>query len=181
MWDFGDGVKAGGEPATHTYTQPGTYNAKVTVTDPGDKSATATVQIVVKRQDDDERRRGRAAARPRRRAGRGRERPAGAVGKRFGVARVLRRGLRYTVTCERGVPRDLGAAGSRPAARQVQRPPDRGRPLAQDRAAARSQRPPQPGGGDARGDVRSLQATLVLKVRTADGTKTIRSAVTLRR
>ena len=29
--------------------------------------------------------------------------------------------------------------------------------------------------------VRSLKATLVLKVRTADGTKTIRSAVTLRR
>ena len=48
--------KAGGESATHTYTQPGTYTAKVTVTDPGSKSATATVQIVVQAEDDDERR-----------------------------------------------------------------------------------------------------------------------------
>ena len=36
--------KAGGESPVHTYTQPATYNAKVTVTDPGGLSATATVQ-----------------------------------------------------------------------------------------------------------------------------------------
>ena len=34
VWEFGDGGMAGGRSATHTYTTPGTYAAKVTVTDP---------------------------------------------------------------------------------------------------------------------------------------------------
>ena len=46
-WDFGDGGKAFGAQATHRYTTPGTYNAKVTVTDPDGASGTATVQVIV--------------------------------------------------------------------------------------------------------------------------------------
>ena len=47
VWSFGDGGQAGGPDALHTYTQPGTYDATVTVTDPSGASATATVQVVV--------------------------------------------------------------------------------------------------------------------------------------
>ena len=47
VWEFGDGGMAGGRSATHTYTTPGTYDAKVTVTDPDGATGTATVQVVV--------------------------------------------------------------------------------------------------------------------------------------
>jgi hypothetical protein len=47
VWDFGDGGRAGGRTATHTYTTPGTYDAKVTVTDPHNATGTATVRVTV--------------------------------------------------------------------------------------------------------------------------------------
>ncbi|HYH71960.1 MAG TPA: ThuA domain-containing protein [Nocardioides sp.] len=48
-WDFdGDGeTDATGVTATHTYTENGVYNARLTVTDPADKSGTTTVPITV--------------------------------------------------------------------------------------------------------------------------------------
>jgi PKD repeat protein len=46
-WDFGDGVKAGGPRATHTYATAGTYSAVVTVRDPGGRTAGATVTVTV--------------------------------------------------------------------------------------------------------------------------------------
>ena len=46
-WDFGDGGRAFGSSATHTYQQPGTYMAKVTVTDPDGSTGTAEVEIIV--------------------------------------------------------------------------------------------------------------------------------------
>ena len=46
-WDFGDGGKAGGAKAEHTYTAPGTYTARVTVTDGGGRTGTATTTITV--------------------------------------------------------------------------------------------------------------------------------------
>ena len=98
MWDFGDGGQAGGVNANHTYTAAGTYNAKVTVTDPGGKSATATVQVVVRAD------RG-AGRRPRRRRRRGdvagetAGRPAVKLVASHKVARVIKRGLRYSVSC----------------------------------------------------------------------------------
>jgi cytochrome c len=47
VWSFGDGGSAGGTGVTHTYTTPGTYTAKVTVTDPDGATGSATVQVVV--------------------------------------------------------------------------------------------------------------------------------------
>jgi PKD repeat protein len=51
VWEFGDGGKAGGPSAIHTYTAPGTYTAKLTVTDPRGATGTATVQVVVSAAD----------------------------------------------------------------------------------------------------------------------------------
>jgi PKD repeat protein/glucose/arabinose dehydrogenase/type 1 glutamine amidotransferase len=48
VWDFGDGSDPGrGRRARHTYTRPGTFTAKVTVTDRAGLTASATVEIVV--------------------------------------------------------------------------------------------------------------------------------------
>ena len=46
-WDFGDGGRAFGQNATHIYQQPGTYMAKVTVTDPDGGTGTAEVEVIV--------------------------------------------------------------------------------------------------------------------------------------
>ncbi|PSP54807.1 hypothetical protein BRC82_08735 [Halobacteriales archaeon QS_1_67_19] len=48
-WAFGDGAGATGERATHTYGQPGVYNATVFVTDGGDNTANASVTVEVLR------------------------------------------------------------------------------------------------------------------------------------
>jgi PKD repeat protein len=181
VWDFGDGVKAGGESATHTYTQPGTYNAKVTVTDPGKKSATATVQIVVKPKTTTN---GGGAVPPPDRGGvQGEEESHELVkvGKRFGVKRVLRRGLRYTVTCEvkcsvTSVLRVEGQRLGKSNARRIAAGQSRKIVVRLDRNVRRNLVAAMQEAG-----VQRLKATLVLKVRTADGTKTIRRVVALRR
>jgi PKD repeat protein len=181
VWDFGDGVKAGGESATHTYTQPGTYNAKVTVTDPGGKSATATVQIVVKAKTATN---GGVQPPPPDRGGvQGEEEfaPRVNVSRRFGVQRVLRRGLRYTVACETqcrvtSVLRVKGQRLGKSNARRIAAGHSRTIVVRLDRNVRRNLVAAMREAG-----VRSLRATLVLKVRTADGAKTIRRAVTLRR
>ena len=46
-WDFGDGSTSLRQNPDHTYMEPGTYNAKVTVKDSKGATGTATVQIVV--------------------------------------------------------------------------------------------------------------------------------------
>ncbi len=46
-WDFGDGGTSLRQNPDHTYMQPGTYNAKITVKDSKGATGTATVQIVV--------------------------------------------------------------------------------------------------------------------------------------
>ncbi|HEU0214799.1 MAG TPA: ThuA domain-containing protein, partial [Jiangellaceae bacterium] len=46
-WDFGDGGTSLRQNPDHTYLQPGTYTAKVTVKDPKGATGTATVEIVV--------------------------------------------------------------------------------------------------------------------------------------
>ena len=46
-WEFGDGEVAYGAEAEHTYAAPGTYTAKVTVTDPAGGSDSGEVEITV--------------------------------------------------------------------------------------------------------------------------------------
>jgi PKD repeat protein len=48
-WDFGDGATADGPTPTHTYDQPGVYDAALTVTDDGGRTTTASQQIRVRR------------------------------------------------------------------------------------------------------------------------------------
>ncbi len=47
VWSFGDGGQAAGVDGWHTYTQPGTYDATIKVTDPRGGVGTATVRVVV--------------------------------------------------------------------------------------------------------------------------------------
>ncbi|MET0684066.1 MAG: PKD domain-containing protein [Solirubrobacteraceae bacterium] len=90
VWDFGDGGKAGGPKANHTYTAPGTYTAKVTVTDAGGKSASATTTITV-----NPRTQGAGAAPPR---------GAAALAKvgRPSLATFVKRGIKVAATCGTG-------------------------------------------------------------------------------
>ena len=46
-WDFGDDSGSFDQSPRHTYSEPGTYTATVTVTDPQGKTGTDTVEIVV--------------------------------------------------------------------------------------------------------------------------------------
>jgi OOP family OmpA-OmpF porin len=46
-WDLGDGTTAMGERVNHTYTQPGTYTARLMVTDNDGLSAEAIVPVEV--------------------------------------------------------------------------------------------------------------------------------------
>jgi len=46
-WDFGDGVKATGTTASHTYAAAGTYSVKLTVTDALKLSATTTKSVTI--------------------------------------------------------------------------------------------------------------------------------------
>jgi PKD repeat protein len=51
-WDFGDGEQAEGVDPTHTYTEPGTYEATVTVgSEDGTDEVTDTVEVVVSGDD----------------------------------------------------------------------------------------------------------------------------------
>jgi PKD repeat protein len=46
VWDFGDDTSATGVTATHQYSTPGTYMARLTVTDTNGFSATSTAQAI---------------------------------------------------------------------------------------------------------------------------------------
>ncbi|MFJ2171912.1 ThuA domain-containing protein [Streptomyces sp. NPDC087851] len=46
-WDFGDGATSTAANPAHTYRKNGTYTARLTVTDPTERTATASVRVVV--------------------------------------------------------------------------------------------------------------------------------------
>ena len=48
QWDFGDGTKATGMEANHTYTQEGTYTVTLTVTDDQNTKSSASTQVWVR-------------------------------------------------------------------------------------------------------------------------------------
>jgi hypothetical protein len=183
VWDFGDGGKAGGTNANHTYTTPGTYNAKVTVTDPGGKSASATVQVVVKAAA------GGGAVAPVAPpakgqggvAGQERSQPSVRLNRRYMVTAVIKRGLRYTVTCATqcrvsSVLRLQGQRLGKATVRRIAGGHSRKIVLRFDRQVRRNLVAAM-----RKAHVRKVKATLVLTIRSAEGKKTVRKAVVLRR
>jgi hypothetical protein len=177
-------VKAGGRNATYTYTQPGTYTATVTVRDPDGATGSATVPVTVAAA-------GAVAAPPP--VSTVQEQPSGAVaGERASafsvslvrsakVSRVIRRGLRYRVTCGAAcrVSSTLRLSGQRlgkARARTVRAGASRTIVVRLDRRVRR-----ELVGAMRRAGVRRVRATVVTKVRSADGTRTIRRKVTLKR
>jgi len=175
VWDFGDGVKAGGESAVHTYTRPGTYNATITVTDvPGARTATAAVQIVVKAKAAVN---GGETVQPPDAgdvAGEESTQPRVRVSKRYALARVIRRGLRYRVGCETAcrVTSVLRSRGRRLGASHARRVAAGGTRAIVVRLNARARRRLAAAG--------RVKAHLVVTVRTAEGVRTLRTAVILR-
>ena len=109
-WNFGDGTGGAGAAVAHTYTTPGVYNAVVTVRDQGGLTDTATVQVTVTGAGGSSLGNvaplggdtGAGGSPP------GNLAPPGGdvasetvrVTKSQKVARVIKRGLRYTVACE---------------------------------------------------------------------------------
>jgi OOP family OmpA-OmpF porin len=47
-WDFGDGTIGDGQRTSHTYANPGEYEARLTVTDERNQSATSNARILVR-------------------------------------------------------------------------------------------------------------------------------------
>jgi PKD repeat protein len=46
-WEFGDGTSAIGANPSHAYSQPGTYTAKLTITDDAGRTATDTLKVTI--------------------------------------------------------------------------------------------------------------------------------------
>ncbi|MCW4046761.1 MAG: PKD domain-containing protein [Candidatus Bathyarchaeota archaeon] len=47
VWDFGDGTTGTGKTATHTYTNPGTYTATLTIKDAAGNTATSSTTVTI--------------------------------------------------------------------------------------------------------------------------------------
>jgi hypothetical protein len=169
VWDFGDGVQAGGPSISHTYRTPGTYTATLTVTDPAGATATASVQVTVS---------GPTALRSPQGDVAGESEQSGAWVKAPKSQR-MRRGLRLRVACpERcAVRAELRHAGKRIGTSRTLRIRDGRRYTLELRLSGKVRR-------QLRAAMRrtgSVKVTAVLRVRTAEGRTTIRRVVRLRR
>jgi hypothetical protein len=182
VWDFGDGVKAGGPAAVHTYRTAGTYTATLTVKDPGGRAATASVVVTVAAA-----RRGAAAPPPPATgdvAGDSASSSRMALARTVSVKRVIERGLRLRVTCQSACRvSSLLRIDSRKAERLGVA---KARRLAAGtsgtlvvkldrRVRARLLAAMQ------RSGLKRLKATVITKVRTDAGTQTLRRKVVLKR
>jgi hypothetical protein len=168
----------------HTYTAPGVYTATVTVRDPGGLTATDTVQVTVNAPPGPP-----GVAAPPAATGDVLEESAAAapalqVTRSQSATRVVKRGLRYRVACDQAcrVSATLRIAGGdrqrlgRTALRRIGAGDARRLVVKLDRNVRRNLVSAM-----RKAKLRNLRATLVLKIRTAEGTTTVRKAVVLRR
>ena len=182
VWDFGDGGQAGGANIRHTYTTPGNYTATVTVTDPGGKTGTDSVEITVTGASG-------AQAAPQTAAPPAQGDVAGqsetaaplvTAPKAAKVRRVIGRGLRLRVQCTTACRAStvLKLSGRRLGASKAARiaAGKSGTLLVRlDRNVRRNLQAAMRQAG-----VNRLTTTAVTKIATAEGTRTIRAKVTLK-
>jgi PKD repeat protein len=187
VWDFGDGRRAGGPRAVHTYGAAGTYTATVTVTDAGGGTGSATVQVTVAAPQ------GSQPPPPGGGVAGERAKLRVTVDRRQDLRRVLRRGLRARVACGvqcrasaelrlgRRLARRLGLRGGARAlgesrVRTVHARSGRiltvklDRRLRRNDALLRAMR---------RAGVERLVTRLVVRARTAEGARTVSKRVVL--
>jgi PKD repeat protein/type 1 glutamine amidotransferase len=182
VWDFGDGVKAGGASIAHTYTQPGTYTATVTVKDPGGLTDTDSVTISVTTTSRSGPPQGSPPPAGGDVAGDSADQPLGVrAPKSKDVRSVMRRGLRLKVTCAtacraRSTLRVSGERLGASKAVRINAGKSRTLVIRLDRTVRRNLLAAM-----RQADVRRLKAWVVTKIVTAEGTKTRRVMVTLKR
>jgi cytochrome c len=177
VWSFGDGSQAGGRNAVHTYTQPGTYTATVTVRDPGGLTDSDSVQITVTGGG------GAGAAAPPAAVQETTQPAAQALvtaPKARRVVVVVKRGLRLRVRCPEAcrawtVLRLSGKRLGKSKALRIGAGRSRTLVIRLDRNVRRNLAAAMRQAG-----VRRLKATAVTKIVTADGTRTVRAKVTLK-
>jgi PKD repeat protein len=178
VWDFGDGVKAGGANIAHTYTQAGTYTATVTVKDPGGLTDTDSVAITVASAT------GAQGSPPPSSGGvkgESAEQPRVRAPKRKGVRSIIKRGLRLRVTCNEACRARsvLRVSGERlGASKRLRLHAGQSRTLVVrlDRSVRRNLIAAMRQAG-----IRRLKAFAVTKVVTADGARNMRVKVLLKR
>jgi PKD repeat protein len=179
VWDFGDGVKAGGANIAHTYTKAGPYTATVTVKDPGGLTDTATVAITVTSTT------GVQGSPPPPPSGgvqgESAEQPRVRAPKRKRVRSIIKRGLRLRVMCNeacraRTVLRVSGERLGASKRLRVRAGHSRRLVVRLDRSVRRNLVAAMRQAG-----IRRLKAFAVTKVVTADGSRNVRVRVILKR
>jgi len=180
VWDFGDGVKAGGANIAHTYTQAGTYTATVTVKDPGGLTDTDSVTITVTALS-----RGGVQGSPPpvtgEEQGGSPDQPLVRAPKRRGVRSIIKRGLRLRVSCDEACRARsvLRVSGERlGASKRLRLDAGESRTLVVrlDRSVRRNLIAAMRQAG-----IRRLKAFAVTRIVTAEGARNVRVKVMLKR